>query len=262
MARVAPRVPEPGEILCSGCGYVLTGLDPQGRCPECGKPIIDSIGTERTAPLWESSQTAGASGPLGKFLTTSSQVIYRPARFYRTLNVRGELLPARRFARWHWALASLLFGLAGAVHAVWYTYYAAPSMPTFYGGAWGLFIAMVFGLTILTYLFLDGITRLAAWLTSKEATYRGLRLPYSIVLRGMYYHAAHYLPVAAFAAFTVIGYQVLLLTAARWSSVERAIGFNTPTIYLYVLSAQVVISAVYLFQTYWVGMRNMMYANR
>jgi len=38
--------------------------------------------------------------------------------------------------------------------------------------------------------------------------------------------------------------------------------FNSPTIYLYILSAQVVISAIYLFTTYWTGMRNMMYANR
>ena len=32
--------------------------------------------------------------------------------------------------------------------------------------------------------------------------------------------------------------------------------------YLYVLSAEVIIGAIYLFQTYWIGMRNMMYANR
>ena len=32
--------------------------------------------------------------------------------------------------------------------------------------------------------------------------------------------------------------------------------------YLYVLSAEVIAGAFYLFWTYWIGMRNMMYANR
>ena len=32
--------------------------------------------------------------------------------------------------------------------------------------------------------------------------------------------------------------------------------------YLYVLAGEVVVTAIYLFQTYWIGMRNMMYANR
>jgi hypothetical protein len=263
MGRVAPRVPELGEILCSQCGYVLTGIAESGRCPECGKPIIDSIGTERTPPSWESTgKQQGRRETLRRLVFTSAEVILHPARFYRTLTVWGPVPPARRFARWQWTIASLLFGIAGAVHSVWYTYYAAPTMPSFYGGAWGLFVAMVFGLTVLTYLFLDWITRLAAWLTNKEATYRGLRLPYPVVLRGMYFHAAHYLPVAIGAVVTVVGYQALLYTAVRWPWLDRVMGYNSPTIYLYVLSAQVVVSAIYLFNTYWIGMRNMMYANR
>jgi hypothetical protein len=33
-------------------------------------------------------------------------------------------------------------------------------------------------------------------------------------------------------------------------------------IYLYVLCGEVVLGAFYLFKTYWIGMRNIMYANR
>jgi hypothetical protein len=54
----------------------------------------------------------------------------------------------------------------------------------------------------------------------------------------------------------VEGYQLLLLIAGK------ALSFNSPMIYLYVLAGLVVLSAIYLFQTYWIGMRNMMYANR
>jgi len=99
-------------------------------------------------------------------------------------------------------------------------------------------------------------TRVAAQLTTWEATYRGYRLPYPIVLRGMYYHAAHYLPVAIAAFIVVAGYQVLLLIAGN------KLPFDSPTYYLYFLCGLVVLCAIYLFQTYWVGMRNMMYANR
>ena len=36
---------------------------------------------------------------------------------------------------------------------------------------------------------------------------------------------------------------------------------RTTTVYLYTLSGEVVLAAAYLFKTYWVAMRNMMYAN-
>ena len=32
--------------------------------------------------------------------------------------------------------------------------------------------------------------------------------------------------------------------------------------YLYILSGLVVVSAIYLFRTYWIAMKNIMYANR
>src|SRR4051794_5052527 len=34
--------PPPG-ISCAGCGYNLRGLATEGRCPECGHDIADSI---------------------------------------------------------------------------------------------------------------------------------------------------------------------------------------------------------------------------
>jgi hypothetical protein len=251
MARVAPRVPELSEILCSSCGYVLDGLDRQSRCPECGQPISDSLGSDRVPPEWESPEHRP-----GAFMRTSLALILRPAHFYRTFTVRGSVPSARAFARIHWWIASLLFALTAATHTIWFSYRVWPLIPDFPGGRWGLFAAQLVGLTLLGYLALDGITRLAAILTNWEATYRGLRLPYSIVLRGMYYHAAHYLPVAVVALAYVAGYQLLLRLY------EQALPRDNDMDYLYGLCALVVLSAVYLFVTYWTGMRNMMYANR
>jgi hypothetical protein len=253
MPRVAPRVPELSEILCSQCGYVLNGLPEGGNCPECGRPIADSIGVERIPPVWES---ASSGHRVQGFVKTTIEVIRRPKHFYRTFTVRGPLADSRRFARIHWWIAAVLFGLAGATHGVWYNYFVANAITNFPGGRWAMFASLVLGLTIASYLFLDGITRLAARLTTLEATYRGFRLPYDIVLRGMYYHAAHYLPVAISAAVVVIGFQCLPAPGTG------GMPFNTPMIYLWVLAGQVVVSALYLFQTYWIGMRNMMFANR
>jgi hypothetical protein len=189
------------------------------------------------------------------FVRTTLQVILRPAQFYRTLNVRGAIESARSFARIHWLITAGLFGITAATHAVW-----SPSglgaFPDFPGGPWALFALLVIALSVLTYVSLDLITRLAARLTTWEATYRGIRLPYNIVLRGMYYHAAHYLPVAVAAMFVVEGYQLL------WRSFNQLLPTNLPMIYLYVLCGLVILCAIYLFQTYWIGMRNMMYANR
>jgi hypothetical protein len=107
---------------------------------------------------------------------------------------------------------------------------------------------------IVIFVALVATTELASMLTAWEAGYRGMRLPAKVVKRGLYYHAAHYLPVAIVAFVTVAGYQ-FLLTRGRLSA-------ESATWYLYLLSAEVVLSAGYLFQTYWIGMRNMLYANR
>ena len=40
-----------------------------------------------------------------------------------------------------------------------------------------------------------------------------------------------------------------------------AAGMPSTTTYLYALCGEVVVGALYLFRTYWIGMRNMMYAN-
>ena len=52
----------------------------------------------------------------------------------------------------------------------------------------------------------------------------------------------------------MFGYAYLI-----WNDMVDAV--STTTTYLYVLSAEVVIAAIYLFKTYWIAMRNMMYAN-
>jgi hypothetical protein len=107
---------------------------------------------------------------------------------------------------------------------------------------------------VATYYLLQWVTLLAAKLTNWEATYRGLRLSMHVVRRGMYYHAAHYLPVALLALITVVGYRLLYDF--------HVVSIETLVTYIWVLAGEVIVGAIYLFQTYWIAMRNMMYANR
>lgn len=45
-------------LLCEKCGYVIEGLDTSGNCPECGKPIAESLPERRTGTPWQQSPGA------------------------------------------------------------------------------------------------------------------------------------------------------------------------------------------------------------
>jgi hypothetical protein len=244
MTRVAPTIPAEGQMLCEGCGYVLDGLPAGARCPECGRDLADSDPDLRRLPAWE--DPADGRHEIVRFLATTLSVIFRPRAFYRSLATRQEGRGAYAFAVTHWLLSSLLLGTAVYLHARWFT-----DLQGFASGSnlllAGLMVAGVF-------FFLELTTSVASRLTHWEATYRGLRMPVPVVLRAMYYHAAHYVPVCAVALATVAGYRYLLITGT-------ASGLSGPT-YLYVLCAEVIVGAFYLFKTYWTAMRNVMYANR
>jgi hypothetical protein len=243
----AVRIPEDTDLLCEGCGYVLNGLPADSKCPECGKPAAESAPLHRQLPSWEKPAEASR---LKRFLQTTGAVLFRPTEFYRTLVTRQPRLSSQRFAAIHWGVVSLLFAIAAYVHFKWYLMMGnlPPALLAFDHAVPA--VVLLWG---ITGLLLIVTTRLAAKLTSWEAGYRGLRLPMAVVLRGLDYHAAHYLPVAIAGAGTVIGYRILL---------DRHLvsGYSGP-FYLYVLCGEVLVAAAYLFWTYWIGMKNMMYAN-
>lgn len=247
MTRVAPVVPAQSDLLCEFCGYTLNGLPEASNCPECGHPITASLHSTRKPPRWESA-TAGKV--LRAFLATSGEVIVRPTRFYRTTTSRGDVDEARKFGLVHWWIASILFGLAGAMHAGLFYRGVGPPVVTYLTTG----VVGAVALSCTAYVALVATTWAANKLTAWEAAYRGIRLPIDVVRRSMYYHAAHYFPVGLLAVVTVAGYRLLLA--------RDVFAASSVLPYLYVLCAEVVLAAGYLFHTYWIGMRNMMYANR
>ena len=242
----AATVPADSDLLCEACGYTLNGLLGDGQCPECGQPVALSLGeSRRTLPLWESG---------GGFWSTTALVVFRTSAFYRTMRTRvDEAQHARAygFAVRHWLLAGLMMALASGVH-----YLLSPGGRLAVGGegrsifllaAWTAVATGIAGVACMA------LTHVASGLTAWEAGWRGLRLPKAVVLRGLCYHAAHLLPVSAAILAVVIGHRLL------WGA--GAVGYASVVTYLLVLSGVVVAGAVYLFWTYWLGMRNMLYAN-
>lgn len=46
-SRATPSDPDPDDLACYGCGYLLRGLPREGQCPECGLLIAHSISEAR-----------------------------------------------------------------------------------------------------------------------------------------------------------------------------------------------------------------------
>jgi hypothetical protein len=244
MARVATVVPDETDLLCEGCGYTLNCLPQTGNCPECGKPISESVGIHRSFSEFESHPS------LATLIDTTLRVLLHPRGFYSELATRSNTDAALRFTHFHRLLASVLFALAAAGHLLWIlqTLRITGVAPLIVFA-----VAAIVGIPLL-YLLLSGLTRLAAWLSAIEARYWGMRLPLPVVRRGMQFHTANYLPVAMLAAALVWGYRLLLETGI--------LSRRFDDIYLYTLCGAVIVSAMYLFRSYWIAMRSMMYANR
>jgi hypothetical protein len=227
----ATHVPADTDLLCENCGYVLNGLPEEGNCPECGRPVRETTHANRHPTAWEMARGVGS------FLRTSIESLLSPTAFYRRLATRGYHRRSMEFETVHLLLASALLAPVLVQHL---HFFLPPVRWTSPPIAWLPAVAVVAAVLRL-------VSRLAAWLTTWEATYRGLRVPRPVVEKAMHYHAPHYVVVAG----------VVLLTLLTC----MAGGLSYVT-YLYVLSGEVVIFSVYLFWTYWIAMRNVMYANK
>jgi hypothetical protein len=245
MGRVA-TIPAETDLLCEACGYVLNGLPREGNCPECGKPIADSAASRRLPPSWERDRSTDGSGSLGRFIGTSAAILFRPSSYFRHLSL-GADRASRQFALVHWVIASALFGSAVWMHMNW----SDSVLPTDTAAVRSVTLILLIGLTFVATLVLNHV---AARLTAWEAAYRGIRLPKRVVLRGLDYHAPHYLPVALLTAAVIFGYQLFV----RYFPTTAGLYATT---YLYVLCGAIVLGAIYSFKTYWIAMRNLMYGN-
>lgn len=100
-----PRCPQ-----CEKCGYRLTGLARQDRCPECGLPVQESLPGSRRPTAF-----AAATGwfPVYAYLRTFMAVAFR-RDFAATLAMRHQHRSARTFGFWTIALMAIGLTMMGA----------------------------------------------------------------------------------------------------------------------------------------------------
>lgn len=241
--------PAESDVLCESCGYILNGLDPslQPVCPECGTSVAESLdpARRRPAPIEEgwSART---------FWQTTWRAIVGKRRFYSTLLTRTDTPAAIRFGRVHRFAAAAAFGVAATFHLAWFAeMLGLVNRWSWIDGLWIVLAGVVLIAASLPLLYY--VTRLASFLTTAESRFWGLRLPGRVVHRAMNFHAANYLPVAAAALIVTVGYRLLLATGI--------VSFATGVAYLVTLSVLIVLSAVWLFESYVVAMRRIRLAN-
>jgi len=88
---------EPWKALCENCGYSLTTLKPNGRCPECGWPVSYSLPSSRhPTPMAAAKDRIAA---VTAFLLTYLAVLAK-GNFFKRIAVHAEFETARRFVVW------------------------------------------------------------------------------------------------------------------------------------------------------------------
>jgi len=107
--------PDEFTLLCERCGYVIEGIDEAGVCPECAKPVRESMpALARPGTPWQNKRS------IRSFLATLRDMAVRPrptlslaridARSSRALAIRTTLLAAGI-----WAIAPTIWAVVAWV---------------------------------------------------------------------------------------------------------------------------------------------------
>jgi hypothetical protein len=93
---------------CNDCGYVLTGLPLDGRCPECGSLVRQSLPGARQPAAW--ARATSVLRKPGAYFVTAWGVL-RQGRFFRKLSVYERPQAAVSFALWTCVLGGAVVAL-------------------------------------------------------------------------------------------------------------------------------------------------------
>ena len=145
-------------LLCEKCGYVIEGLETNGNCPECGKPIAESLPERRVGTPWQQSRG------LWSLLRTWYRVIRHPRRVMDEIQLQatsGDYL----------TLATLSVSSTIAILALLPLSHTSNPRTIFFG----LIITLIISLIYVVISFL--IIAFFSWIGRLSAMKRGFRIP-------------------------------------------------------------------------------------
>jgi hypothetical protein len=104
--RTEADLPEPHDPWCDECGYNLIAADTNGRCPECGRPVIESIGHHKRQPTaWERRP---ALSNVGVILRLIKAIVLGPRKLFFSMPTLTGQAAAHRWLFLSLTLAAVI----------------------------------------------------------------------------------------------------------------------------------------------------------
>lgn len=128
--RPVPAIARPP--MCETCGYNLTMMPLEARCPECGIPVLDSLGPAvRPGAPWERRRKLGW---LSAWRQTALDAVLRPAWLGRQVRVCTRVTDHRQFLPL-WFLPLFVIGYLTIAGIIWVDTHRNPFVyePEVYG---------------------------------------------------------------------------------------------------------------------------------
>jgi len=232
-------------LLCERCGYVIEGLDQSGKCPECGKPIVESLPERRVGTPWQQSPGVGS------MLRTWWMTLRHPLRTLDEMQLRP--IPLSRMVIKPLLLIALLFVTFGSAQILFIGevfYLAFIIFPVFMGIA-SIIIMIMLGLTHIESLGLRTISRQRGFritgVISNQIVACGA-VGWAIALAGIGHFWNVYIMTVALGESTSLDLQ---------SAARPVFSYGTIT------SLLLVVFGFLFFETFaYLGLRRLKYANR